>query len=180
LSVIELALGEGDPAELAAALLAHWRERHGAALKLVAWELDPEHPLFVAVKAHLEPPRRPSAWYLRAPNLPALFARIAPTLAARLARARYAPGATTLVISTYDGGVRLAFSDAGVTVSDWKGAWHEADLALPVDALLALITGYRGLEALLDDYPDLLVDPAATSLVTVLFPPGASHVVPLG
>lgn len=180
LSVIELALGQGDLAKVAAVLVAHWRKRHGAALKSVAWELDPENPLFVAVKAHLEPPRRPSAWYLRAPNLPALFVRIAPTLAARLARAGYTPGTMTLAISTYDGGVRLALSDAGVTVSDWEGAWHEADLALPVDALLALITGYRGLEVLLDDYPDLLVDPAAMSLVTALFPPGPSHVVPLG
>lgn len=180
LSVIELALGEGEPAEIAAVLLAHWRKRYGAGLKSVAWELDPEHPLLVALKAYLEPPRRPSAWYLRAPNFPALLTRIAPTLAARLSRAGYAPGATTLAISTYDGGMRLAFNDAGVTVSDWAGAWHEADLALPVDALLALLTGYRELEALLDCYPDVLVDSAVTPLVTVLFPPGASHIVPLG
>ncbi|HMQ31342.1 MAG TPA: GNAT family N-acetyltransferase [Chloroflexaceae bacterium] len=180
LSVIELALGEGEPAKIAAALLAHWRKRHGVGLKSVAWELDPEHPLFVALWDHLETSRRPSAWYLRASNLPVVLARIAPTLAARLFRAGYAPEGITLAISTYDSGVHLAFNDAGVTVSDWEGAWYEADLALPLDALLPLITGYRGLEALLDSYPDLLVDSTVIPLVTTLFPPGQSHIVPLG
>jgi ribosomal protein S18 acetylase RimI-like enzyme len=59
LGVVELALGAGDPAEVARALVAAWRARHGHTLAQIAWELDEAHPLFAALDTQLSPPRRP-------------------------------------------------------------------------------------------------------------------------
>lgn len=178
LAVVELAVAEEAAAVAAAALVADWRARFGEALTRVAWELEPSHPLFIALDGQLGPPRRPSAWYLRAPDLPALLAQISPALAGRLAGS--AVGAGSIVVSTYTDGLQIALGDAGVTVTPWDGPWHEADAAIPPDALIQLLTGYRGLPALLDSYPDLVVSPPAETLLAALFPAQDSHVVPLG
>lgn len=187
LSVAELAIGAAEPEAVAAALIDAWRARFGAALTHIAWELDGGHPLFAALGEALEP-RRPSAWYLRAPDLAALLARVAPVRCAEFGLQE-----ADLAISTYGGGVRLRVAAGAATVSPWAGPWHAADAALPPEALL----GYRGLApgqkakgkrqkgalhpaALLDIYPDVLVSPGAAAVLSALFPPRESHVIPLG
>lgn len=180
LVVVELALGAGDPAEVAQALVATWRAQHGDALAQVVWELDEAHPLFAALDAQLSPPRRPSAWYLRAPDLPALLARLAPALWKAFAAAGDPPAPTMLALSTYGGGLALELSTTSLTVAPWAGAWHEADAALPPEALLMLVTGYRSLDTLVEQFPDVLASSEAAALLRRLFPPRPSHVLPLG
>lgn len=179
LVVTELALQPGAAASVAAALLAGWRTRYGDDLTRIAWELDPEHPLFGAFEALLSPPRRPSAWYLRTPDLPALLAHLLPAFRQRLAAAQPVD-VETLTISMYGAGITLTITPEALTAVPWEGEWHEADAALPPDALLMLVMGYRGLDALLDNYPDVLVSPAAAKLLAALFPPQESQIVPLG
>lgn len=178
LTVTELACAGELSAEISATLTAAWRARFGPDLTSIAWELDEAHPLFTALNERLSPPRRPSAWYLHAPDLPALLAHISPVLLARLSAA--ATELDRVTISTFGGGVTIAKGQARLTVTPWAGEWHEADAAFPAEALLQLITGYRGLAELLDCYPDVLVSQAAAPLLEILFPRRPSHVVPLG
>jgi len=43
------------------------------------------------------------------------------------------------------------------------------DLCIPPDAFVRLLLGYRGLDALTDAWPDIVVKPQALPLVNALF-----------
>jgi hypothetical protein len=81
------------------------------------------HPVYQIILDRLPRVRKPYAWFLRAPDLPAFLRRIAPVLESRLAASPLVGHTGEIKISFYRSGLRLVF-EAGklAEVSDWKPA----------------------------------------------------------
>ncbi len=122
-------------------------------------------------------------WLLRIPNVARLLTKIAPVLEARLARA----GCGALTID-----LRLNLYREAFVLHFTRGALHSVepmgfvgaslgedggDLAIPPDAFIRLLFGYRSLDALHDAWPDIEIKAARRYLWEALFPPMESLIV---
>lgn len=140
------------------------------------------HPVYEALGDLLPPAqRRPYAWYVRVPDLPAFLQRIAPVLERRLSDSVVAGYSGEVKLDFYRGGLRLVFADGRLkTAEGWRrGAWDKTDGGFPPGVFLQLLFGYRGLDELRDIFPDVQANDTAVPLLRALFPPRPSWVVPL-
>lgn len=124
---------------------------------------------------------REGQWLLRVTEMLPLLHRLGPLFEQRLAASSWRAASPTLTINLFREAYRLRFVEghfAGVEglgfVDSSMGA-DGGDLCIPPDAFIRLLFGYRGLAALADAWPDLVVKPTARSLIDVLFPPLASY-----
>jgi hypothetical protein len=145
--------------------------------------LGREHPVYQTIPERLPRLRKPYAWFLRLPDLPAFLRRIAPVLESRLSASPLVGHTGEIKISFYRSGFRLAF-EAGklAEVNDWKPApqGHSGDASFPDLTFLQLLFGYRSLEELQYAFADCIVNgDQAIALLNSLFPKQASSVWPI-
>jgi len=145
--------------------------------------LDAEHPVFQVLKDTLPHNRKPYAWYLRVPDLPAFLRHITPVLERRLAVSAYSGYTGELKLTFYRSGIRLVF-EAGclVKVEDWQPVpqGHSGDAAFPGLTFLQLLFGYRTLEELGYAFTDCWWEnDRVYGLLNVLFPKQVSDVWPV-
>jgi hypothetical protein len=141
------------------------------------------HPVYQTIPDRLPRARKPYAWFLRVPDLPAFLRRIAPILESRLAASPLVGHTGEIKISFYRSGLRLVF-EAGklAEVSDWKPTpqGHSGDAGFPDLTFLQLVFGYRSLEELQYAFADCIINgDQAYTLLSSLFPKQASSVWPL-
>ncbi len=156
--------------------------RDGKPFEVLSFWMGPEHPLNQVAQDRLPHVRRPYAWYLRVPDLPAFLRHIAPALEARLARS-WAVGHTgDLKLDFYRDGLRLVFEGGRLTaVEKWMASRDDRGGAgFPGLTFLQLLFGYRTLGALRDAFADCWVDgDEPRALLEALFPQQASTLWPV-
>ncbi|HUY77674.1 MAG TPA: GNAT family N-acetyltransferase [Ktedonobacterales bacterium] len=141
------------------------------------------HPLYDALEnvIPMTASEPPYAWYIRVPDLPGFLRLIAPVLERRLADSVMAGHTGALAVDFYRGGLRLLFEQGKLAqAEDWqKPVWGQPKAGFPPLVFLQLLFGYRSLAELRHAYPDVWAEDAAQTLLTILFPPQPSLVMPL-
>lgn len=154
----------------------------GPAFDTILFSLGPEHPSYETAADWLPRFDRPSAWYLRIPDMPDFLRLIAPVLEQRLAASVFVGHTGALKIDFYRGGVQIKF-EAGhlVEVTPWaaqvggdRGMVHFPDLTF-----LQVLFGYRSLEEVRHAYADCSGTLEGRLLTKALFPKSSSTVWPL-
>jgi hypothetical protein len=141
------------------------------------------HPIYVALEHELEEGKRPYAWYMRVPDLPAFLQHIAPVLERRL---------TTSVMAGFSGETKLSFFRSHLALHWQQGKlksvepytsdqFYNAHAYFPELTFLQLLFGYRSLAELDAAFADQFTSDADTAvLLNAIFPKQDSWVVPLG
>jgi GNAT superfamily N-acetyltransferase len=170
-------LGEQTPVDRSQATPA---EPDKALLNLVL-ELGRNHPFYDTLRPEWLPHReRPTAWYVRVPDLPGFLRRIAPVLERRLAGSTFSGYSGELRLDFYRGGLRMVFAQGELkTVEDCRfGAYdNSAKAGFPPLTFLRLVFGYSSLDDLRAAYPDVWVNGEAEALLVALFPKRVSRLV---
>jgi hypothetical protein len=141
--------------------------------------LGREHPIYAALKADLlSPARRPYAWYVRVPELPAFIKQIAPTLERRLGGSTHAGLSFTLGISFFRGLLTLRFERGRLAEVEEHTSRHGlppgetngAPAAMPRGQFLQLLFGYRSFEEVRATFAEVIAEEEAAQLLETLFP----------
>jgi predicted N-acetyltransferase YhbS len=169
------------------------RERGGKFGCISFWFLGPGHPLERVFPSQV--PSRPTAWYLRVPDLAGFVRAVIPLLDRRLDESTVAGHTGELRLSFYKNGLRLVLERGRVArVDAWPPTtkpigqeWgmpsaddRRASAMFPDLTFLQLLFGFRALEQLEAAFPDCIVRTGeARALLTALFPPQLSDVWPV-
>jgi GNAT superfamily N-acetyltransferase len=192
MTIFELGTDEGIsiPSILPTVLRALKKQGERYAAKLekkgptgIGLALGLEHPAYEVVEGKLVPYRRPYAWYVRVPDLPAFIRHIAPVLERRLAQSLLCGYSGDLDITFYHGGLKLTFAGGKLTAATgWRAPEsneHWTGAGFPPLVFLKLLFGYRSLDELRDAYPDCWASDEPGLLLKALFPKRVSWVQPL-
>lgn len=144
------------------------------------FHLGVEHPAYQAAGARLPVTRKPYAFYIRVPDLPAFLQRIAPVLEKRLRESIFIGYSGELLLSFYRSGLRLVW-DCGElrAVQPWKTGDGKEAAGFPDLTFLQLVFGYRSLDNLRYAFADCWSNDEAAELLKVLFPMKHSCVWPV-
>ena len=141
--------------------------------------LGEAHPVYDACVRSLPRQRKPYAWYVRVPDLPAFLRRLAPALEANLAQSPAAGYTGELKLNFYRRGLRLALEQGRLTVVEpWQPpVGDDGHAAFPNLTFLQLVFGYRTLEDLEYAYADGFSNrDEPRAVLAGLFPRRASNV----
>jgi hypothetical protein len=142
--------------------------------------LGQEHPVCALMGASLPQVRKPYAWYVRVPDLPAFLRHIAPALEARLERSIAVGYSGEIKISFYKTGLRLVFERGKlVTAEGWRPSPEDdGHAAFPDLTFLQLLFGYRSLQELRLSFADCgWQTETVRALLEILFPKKNSSVL---
>lgn len=150
---------------------------------LVELSFGQDHPAYQTMPSVLNQKRRPYAWYMRVPDLPAFLRHISPVLEARLAESPLAGHSGELTITFYRSGLLLGFEAGKLTkVEAWQPQphGHSGDVGFPGLTFLHLLFGHRSLDELRYFYPDCWWDfDSAYALLNAMFPRKPSVIWPV-
>ncbi len=136
--------------------------------------LGENHPVYNAIPDRLSRIRKPYAWYLRVPDIPAFLNLIRPVLEQRLADSPLRWYSGEVKISFYRGGIRLVFEHGKLpVVESWKPTpvGHAGNAAFPPYIFLQLMFGYRTMEMLKTSFVDCWTErDEIQALFDALFP----------
>ncbi|RME49592.1 MAG: GNAT family N-acetyltransferase [Caldilineae bacterium] len=155
-----------------------------AALTGIRFSLGATHPARTLLKTRPGVERRPYAWYMRVPDLPAFLRLIAPVLERRLANSVLCGYTGDLKLTFYRRDWRLVFEGGALaaiepwqappTNEEWTGA------GFPPHTFLQLLFGYRSLDELRHAHADCWASDEPALLLDILFPKQPSWVQPMG
>ncbi|MBI3941800.1 MAG: GNAT family N-acetyltransferase [Chloroflexi bacterium] len=153
-------------------------QREAQSNKKEHWEgfwfgLGTDHPVYQAIPHRLPEMRKPYAWYVRVPDLPAFLRLIKPVLEERLRKSILVGHSGKMHVSFDRSGFRMIFDQGQlVTVEDWQPSpRNEEDAAFPNLTFLQLLFGYRTLDELRYAYADCWTNgDEAPALLDILFP----------
>jgi hypothetical protein len=161
--------------EIGQAGAAEWERK----LEAFTFGLGAEHPVYRAFGDRLPRERKPYAFYVRVPELPAFLRLIAPVLEQRMRDSVCAGHSGEMKISFYRSGLRLVFEKGAlVTAEDWCPIIKddEGSAAFPDLTFLQLVFGYRGLAELRSAYADCTASSDTHVILDALFPRKPSNV----
>ena len=155
-----------------------YAKRDGEQLTAVGFVLGEQHPVYDTIPDRLPRVRKPFAWYIRVPDLPAFLDHIAPALEKRLAQSPQSGYTGELKVSFYRSGLQFRFTNGTLSIEGWKpDRIEEGDAAFPDLTFLQLLFGYRSLEELQHAFPDCsATTDDARALLPILFPRKPSNV----
>lgn len=150
----------------------------------INFNLGEDHPLYDALDPELERQRKPYAWYVRVPDVPAFLRHIAPALEQRLARSVLAGYTGSLKINLYRSRFTMVWENGRLVEVgegyDYKRL-EDGDAIFPDLTFLQLLFGYRDIDELNQSYADLSTNNNdALVLLRALFPKRPSRVIPMG
>jgi predicted N-acetyltransferase YhbS len=140
------------------------------------------HPVYQAAASRLPRKRKPYAYYVRVPDLPAFIKTIRPALEKRLSQSHFAG---------YDGQIKLNFYRNGLGLTFEKGRLSKIEALehedpddctanFPPLVFLQLLFGYRSMEALDQAYADCYASKEEYAhLLNALFPNKPSDIWPI-
>lgn len=149
----------------------------------ISFSLGAAHPVYQALERELEKERKPYAWYIRVPDLPAFLRHVAPVLAKRLATSVVSGYTGSLKLNFYRDQLEMAFKEGKLVDVNPYSPEHffDADAFLPDLTFLQLLFGYRNLDELNYARADCFPNNAdAAALLNALFPKQHSWAVELG
>jgi len=144
--------------------------------------LGSEHPAYQASPNRFVFERRPYAFYVRVPDLPAFLTRIRPVLEERLSKSPCAGHTGELKISFYREGVRLVFENGQMTAAEaWKPKVKDDEgmAAFPNLTFLQMVFGYRTYDEIHHLFVDCWANDEARVLFEALFPKKYSSIWPV-
>ncbi|MDQ3705647.1 MAG: GNAT family N-acetyltransferase [Chloroflexota bacterium] len=155
-----------------------YAKRDGEEFEAFGFSLGEQHPVYDTIPERLPRIRKPYAWYIRVPDVPAFVKHITPALEKRLAGSPQSGYTGELKINFYRSGLLLKFQQGSISVGEWKpDRVEEGDAAFPDLTFLQLLFGYRSLEELQHAFPDCSTNTATGSaLLPILFPKRVSNV----
>lgn len=189
LSAYELQAGASWPEITPAVLRFIWSvgeeyaRREGKTLEMFGLGLGAEHPAYDLFPDCLPVVRKPGAWYIRVPDLPAFLRRISPALEKRLAGSSLAGYTGRLKISFYRAGIALSIADGRLErIEAWQPTQEDwGNAAFPDLTFTQLLFGYRNVEDLEYAFADCWVNDRRAALVlNALFPKRPSDIWGIG
>lgn len=141
-----------------------------------------DHPAYSVFRDRLPRVRKPYAWYIRVPDLPAFLGAIAPALEQHIANSPVVGYSGELTIGFYRTGIRIGFEQGKLTgVSTWQpDSRNPGKAAFPNLTFIQLLFGYRDVDELCQAYADCYYENDETRvLLETLFPKKASTVMML-
>ncbi len=154
----------------------------GRVLNAFGFWLGGEHPAYQAAAGRLVFERKPYAYYMRVPDLPAFLRRIGPVLEKRLVGSACEGHTGELKISFYRDGLRMEFKEGRLAlVEPWKPKVKEDEgtSAFPNLTFLQLVFGYRTLAEIQYAYADCWSNDTDRVLLEALFPKKCSSIWPI-
>lgn len=155
-----------------------YSKRDDEELETFGFSLGEKHPVYDTVPDKLPRTRKPYAWYIRVPDIPAFVRHIVPALETRLAGSSQSGYTGEMKVNFYRSGLHFKFQDGSISVEGWKpDRVEEGDAAFPDLTFLQLLFGYRSLEELQHAFPDCSANTGtASALLPILFPKKTSNV----
>jgi hypothetical protein len=142
--------------------------------------LGEQHPVYDVFGDRLPRVRKPYAWYIRVPDLPAFLRLISPVLEERLAGSAYAGHSGEYKLTFYRQGIRFVLEKGALTTIEAyhpEPQGHSGDAAFPELTFLKLLFGYRTLDEIKYAFPDCWThDDEITGLLKSMFPKHNSSV----
>jgi hypothetical protein len=159
-----------------------YAKRDGGEFQAFSFSLGETHPVYDTISDRLPRIRKPYAWYIRVPDVPAFIRHIIPALEKRLADSPQWGYTGEMKVSFYRSGILFKFDKGLITLEGWKpDRAEEGDAAFPDLTFLQILFGYRTMEELQHAYPDCSANnDDARALLPILFPKKASNVWPGG
>ncbi len=149
------------------------QELHGLELAL-----EQEHPVYRALSKNLVREMRPSAWYIRVPDMVAFLRHIRPALEKHLVGTVAEGYSGELKLNFFRRGIQLKLERGQITdISNWfpEEVWH-GDVRFPDLTFLQLVCGRRRFSELTEDFADCWGSDEAAVLLDCLFPPFTGNV----
>ncbi|HEX7976541.1 MAG TPA: GNAT family N-acetyltransferase [Anaerolineales bacterium] len=147
------------------------------------FNLGVSHPAYEVLHDALPQVRRPYAYFVRVPDLPAFIQRVAPVLEEHLAASPFAGHSGELYLTFYRSGLRLALEHGRLAqVKAWQPTpqGHSGSAGFPDLTFLQLLFGYHSLAELHQSFADCWYENDETyGLLNALFPKQASDVWPI-
>jgi hypothetical protein len=146
------------------------------------FSLGEHHPAYDALEDRLPSQRKPYAFYIHVPDLPAFLLRVKPALEKRLAESIAAGYTGELKINFYTSGVRMAFEQGRIIIVEAYKPMPEinSDASFPDLTFLHLLFGHRSLDELRHTFADCYWENnTARVLLNALFPKRLSAVLAL-
>jgi hypothetical protein len=155
-------------------------EKEGENLEAFGFWMGSEHPVYQVMEDSLPRVRKPYAWFIRVPDLPAFLLHIAPFLEQRLEDSPVCGHTGEIKITFYRRGLRLVLEKGKFTnIEEWRPepVGHSGDAAFPELTFLQLLLGYRSLDELKHAFADCWTNnDTNAALLNALFPKQHSDV----
>lgn len=159
-----------------------YAERDSQTCSSFGFLLGESHPVYEALADKLPSMRKPYAFYVRVPDLPAFLKHIKPALEKRLAESIAAGHTGELKMNFYQSGIRMAFEHGCITSIEPMrvGPGIETDASFPDLTFLHLLFGHRTFDELHHAFVDCFWENnTARVLLNTLFPKRLSDVYPI-
>lgn len=158
-------------------------ERDKTARTSFSFNLGEQHPVYEVLEDKLPVVRKPYAFYVRVPDLPAFLNHIKPALEKRLAESVAVGYTGTLRVGFHNDGFRMVFENGKITLIEAikHSSNEDVDIAFPDLAFLHVLFGHRSFDELCHAFADCYVqDYRARVVLNSLFPKRPSFVSPIG
>lgn len=152
--------------------------KSGTPFETLSLGMEPDHPIHRLTRDMLRRTIRPYAWYVRLPDLPSFVQTIAPVMERRIQTSLLPGYSGTLYIGFHEGrqGLYVKFTGGAVTGAGMCQA-ERFQTAMPLESFVKLVFGYRSVDELEEDYPEVQLTGMSRLLLETLFPKKQSAVL---
>lgn len=154
-------------------------ERESTTRTSFSFNLGEQHPIYEVLDDKLPTVRKPYAYYVRVPDVPAFLTQVKPALEKRLAESAAVGYSGELRVGFYKDGFRMVFENGKITSieSIKHNTDRDVDVAFPEYTFLHVLFGHRSFDELRHAFVDCYVhNPTARVLISALFPKRDSFV----
>ncbi len=188
LTLYELAPGFSWSAVTPSVMRFLWRkgkelsEEQNKEQTMFGFWLGETHPVYTVITTKLPRERKPYAYYVRVPDLPAFIQKIAPVLESRLTESAFANYTGEVKLNFYRDGLRMEFKDGHLEEVGALGfdELESCTAQFPPLVFLHLLFGHRTMGELGNIYADCETRGDENKhLLDALFPRKPSHIWPI-
>ena len=154
-------------------------ERESTTRTSFSFNLGEQHPIYEVLDDKLPTVRKPYAYYVRVPDVPAFLTQVKPALEKRLAESAAVGYSGELRVGFYKDGFRMVFENGKITSieSIKHNTDRDVDVSFPNYTFLHVLFGHRSFDELRHAFVDCYVhNPTARVLINALFPKRDSFV----
>lgn len=154
-------------------------ERESTTRTSFSFNLGEQHPIYEVLDDKLPTVRKPYAYYVRVPDVPAFLTQVKPALEKRLAESAAVGYSGELRVGFYKDGFRMVFENGKITSieSIKHNTDRDVDVSFPDYTFLHVLFGHRSFDELRHAFVDCYVhNPTARVLINALFPKRDSFV----
>lgn len=154
-------------------------ERESTTRTSFSFNLGEQHPIYEVLDDKLPTVRKPYAYYVRVPDVPAFLTQVKPALEKRLAESAAVGYSGELRVGFYKDGFRMVFENGKITSTESikHNTDRDVDVSFPEYTFLHVLFGHRSFDELRHAFVDCYVhNPTARVLINALFPKRDSFV----